>query len=127
MPLLDVSDVLLDPDFMDSSLACTRQDQTVNDDGLAVNAETVSPFSGVVTNNTGDILLRRAEGERIAGSITIHTKFRLCDGQDGRSADIVTWLGARYTVTNVANWSTYGAGFVMATCDLIPLSGGSGG
>jgi len=126
MPLLDVSEVLTDPDFVDTTLQCTRQDQTVGENGRATNAPSITPFAGVVVNDAGDLLLRIAEGERIVRSITIYTKFRLVDGRDGRSADLVTWQGAQYTVTNVANWSAYGAGFVAATCDLLPLSGGAG-
>jgi len=127
MPQLDVSDVLLDPDFIDTSLVCIRQAQTVGTDGIAVDTQTSTPFSGVVTNDTGDILMREAQGEHITGSITIHTKFRLTDGSTSYSADQVTWLGATYTVSRVANWSTYGAGFIAATCDLMPLSGGPDG
>lgn len=127
MPQLDVSDVLLDPEFIDMSLVCVRQAQTVGNDGLAVNTPTSTPFYGVVTNDTGDLLERRADGERIMASITVHTKFRLTAGKDGLSADIVTWDGDDYTVSAVANWSKYGRGFMMATCDLIPLSGGVGG
>lgn len=123
MPFLDVSDILLDPDFVDTSLACTRNAQAVGDDGLAVDTPTVIPFSGVVTNNTGDLLVRMTEGSRIQGSITIHTRFRLQAGGPGRDADIVTWQGRRYTVSSVGDWSTYGAGFILANCDLIPLSG----
>lgn len=127
MPLLDVSDVLLDPDFVDTSLICNRMAQTVDDNGVAADSVTSTPFSGVVTNDTGDILMRQAQGEHITGSITVHTKFRLTDGTDSYSADEVVWLGATYTVSRVANWSTYGRGFVMATCDLKPLSGGPDG
>jgi len=127
MPQLDVSDVLLDPDFIDKSLICNRMAQTVGNDGIAVDTPTSMPFSGVVTNDTGDILMREAQGERLEGSITIHSKFRLTDGTNSYSADQVVWLGATYTVTRVANWSTYGRGFVAATCDLVPLSGGPDG
>lgn len=127
MPQLDVSDVLLDPDFVDRSLVCVRQAQTVGDNGIAVDTQTSMPFSGVVTNDTGNILIRQAQGEHITGSITVHTRFRLTDGSNSYSADQVVWNGATYTVSNVADWSTYGCGFVAATCDLIPLSGGADG
>lgn len=124
MPLLDVSDVLLDPDFVDSSLICARSAQTVGSDGMAVNTATQIPFSGVVTNDTGDQLIRNADGSRIQGSITIHSQFRLIDGVSGFDADVVTWQGRSYVVNNVRDWSTYGQGFVAAQCVLIPLSGG---
>lgn len=123
MALLDVTDVLLDPDFMDLGIICCRQDQVVGDDGRASNTETQTPFAGVVTSDSGDILQRIAEGSRIVGSITIHTIFSLQDGGAGRDADEVIWSGTRYTVSNVNNYSHFGRGFVAATCDLKPLSG----
>lgn len=123
MALLDVTDILLDPDFMDTGLVCERIAQTVNDDGMGVNTTTLTPFSAVVTNDSGDILERIAAGERIKGSITLHTKFTLQDGANGLTADVVRWKGRRYTVSNVADYSHFGRGFAAASCDLIPLSG----
>lgn len=123
MPNLDVSDVLLDPDFFDT-LVCTRNTQTVDDGGIATNSPVDTPFIGVVTSDSGDILERLAEGSRAKGSILVHTKFRLTESSDGLDADIVTWDGNRYTVANVNNYSRYGRGFVAAYCDLMPLSGG---
>jgi hypothetical protein len=126
MPLLDVSEILLDPDFVDS-LVCARQTQTVDDNGIATDSAVSTPFYGVVTNNTGDLLMRLAEGSRINGSITVHSRFLLQAGGDGQDADIVTWNGRQYTVTNVGDWSRFGIGFTAANCELIPLSGGSNG
>lgn len=124
MALLDVTEVLLDPDFMDMGLVCKRYTQTVGDNGRAVNAETSTPFAGVVTSDKGDILERIAGGERKKGSITIHTMFRLTAG-DGEEiiADVVTWQGRDYTVANVNDYSHFGRGFVAASCDLKPLAG----
>ena len=123
MALLDVSDVICDPDFMDRGLVCERSAQAVGNDGLAINTKTNRPFSGVVTSDRGDVLTRGTTGERITGSIIIHTKFRLNDGSAGFTADIVQWQGRRYTVAKVNDYSHFGRGFVCATCDLIPLSG----
>lgn len=123
MALLDVTDVLLDPDFMDTGLMCERIAQSVNDDGMGVNTPTLIPFAAVVTNDSGDILERIAVGERIKGSITLHTKFTLQDGADGLTADVVRWRSRRFTVSNVGDYSHFGRGFVAANCDLIPLAG----
>src|SRR5437868_9537152 len=123
MALLDVSDVLLDPDFVDTSLVCERATIAVGDDGRSVASPANIPFSGVVTSNNGDVLDRIAEGQRIKGSITIHTRFSLIEGGAGQDADVVQWRGRRYTVTNVNDYAHFGAGFVVAYCDLIPLSG----
>lgn len=123
MALLDVTDILLDPDFMDTGLVCERLTQVVDEFGMASNVTRLFKFSGVVTNDSGDILERLSAGERIKGTITIHSKFRLSDGSEGKTADIVQWAGLRYTVQNVYNWSHFGQGFVAASCDLIKFSG----
>ena len=123
MALLDVTDVLTDPDLMDMGIVCIRMEQTVGDDGEAVNQETRRTFGGVVTSNTGDVLYRMPDGERISGNIIIHTPFRLTDGKDGRSADVIVWQGARFTVSAVNSYSHFGRGFVAAICDIQPLSG----
>ena len=123
MAFLDVSDILTDPDFMNTGLICERNVQTVGSNGIATNATTIMAFSGVVTSDNGDLLERNPDGERVKGNMTIHTRFPLDDGSAMNAADIVQWRGRRYTVTVVNDWSHFGRGFIVATCDLIPLSG----
>lgn len=123
MAQLDVTDVLLDPDFMDTGLACKRQVVEVGDNGRTASTETNIAFAGVVTSDKGDILERLAGGERKKGSITIHTVFQLTAGEGDTTADIVTWRGKTYTVSNVNDYGHFGRGFVCATCDLLPLAG----
>jgi len=123
MALLDVTDVLLDPDFMDTGLVCNRMTQTVDGHGRAQNAVTSTTFAAVVTSDSGDVLTRGSDGSRITGSITLHTPFRLRDGGDGADADEVVWDGRTYTVAKANDYSHFGRGFVAATCDLKPLSG----
>lgn len=122
MPLLDVSEVLNDPDFC-QRLICTRLKQTVGKNGLAVNTGINIPFTGVVTQLSGAELERNAVGELITGTILVCTRFRLTDGKVGLTADIVTVGVRRYTVTNIYNYSQYGRGLIEAVCDLIPLEG----
>ena len=49
MPTLDVTDVLLSPEFLDTTLVVKRNEQTVDDDGFPKNITTETPFGGVVT------------------------------------------------------------------------------
>lgn len=123
MPPLDVTDVVQDADFVTLGLVCKRNAQTVGTDGVGVNTPQSFPFAGVVTNDRGNILNRQAEGERIEGSITVHSKFALRAGSSGYSADLVTWNGRDYVVKSVADYSSYGRGFTAANCVLLPLSG----
>jgi hypothetical protein len=123
MPRLSVTRVLMSREFVDTSLVCTRNTQTVGVDGLAVNTGADTPFAGVVTSDNGDILTRLADSSYIKGSIIVHSRFVLLDGRAGTDADIVTWNGRRYTVTSVNDYSTWGQGFTAATCEPLALAG----
>jgi hypothetical protein len=124
MPTLDVSSVLLSPEFCDTRLKCIRSSQTVGDDGIAVNTTQTTRFSGVVTADSGLDLRRDPEGSRVTGTISIITMFFLQDGKSGEAADIVCWQGRQYTVIDVQDYSRYGRGFIEAKAELIPVSGG---
>ena len=131
MPLLDVSDVLMDPDFLDTSLICHRQIQTVDVDNFPTNTPQDIPFSGVVTVDRSLEAKRMAAGQNINGAILIVTQFRLTQGQPETNsaprldADIVTYSGRDYRVTFVDPYTRYGAGFVQAHCELLDFDGGS--
>ncbi|MGU3521579.1 head-tail adaptor [Enterobacteriaceae bacterium C23F] len=131
MPLLDVSDVLLDPDFCDTSLICHRQVQTVDADNFAKNTPQDIPFSGVVTVDRALEAKRMEAGQNINGAILIVTQFRLTQGQAASAdstrldADIVTYDGRDYRVTFVDPYTRYGAGFVQAHCELVDFNGGT--
>lgn len=130
MPLLDVTEVLLDPDFADDSLICRRQIQTTDDDNFPVNTQQEIPFTGVVTVDRSLEARRMAAGQNISGAILIVTQFRLTQGRksvaDGPNldADLVVYNGGLYRVTFVDPYTRYGAGFVQAHCELVGQEGG---
>ncbi|HDL8134541.1 TPA: head-tail adaptor [Yersinia enterocolitica] len=125
MPFLDVTEVLLDPDFVDTTLVCHRQLQTVDDDGFTTNTPQDTPFSGVVTVDRPLEAKRMQAGQNINGAILIVTQFRLTQGQPGLDADVVTYRGRKYRVTFVDPYTAYGAGFVQAHCELMDFDGGT--
>ncbi|HIE3985860.1 TPA: head-tail adaptor [Serratia marcescens] len=125
MPLLDVTEVLLDPDFVDTTLVCHRQIQSRDDDNFTTNTQQDIPFSGVVTVDRSLEARRMAAGQNINGAILIVTQFRLTQGQPGLDADVVTYRGREYRVTFVDPYTAYGAGFVQAHCELMDFDGGS--
>ncbi len=130
MPLLDVTEVLLDPDFADPSLICRRQIQTTDDDNFPINTPQEIPFTGVVTVDRSLEARRMAAGQNINGAILIVTQFRLTQGRksaaDGPNldADLVVYNGGLYRVTFVDPYTRYGAGFVQAHCELVGQEGG---
>ena len=80
MANLDVSDVLIDPDFMSRGLTCSRTAVVVGDNGRSQKTVTSHTFSGVVTTNNGLNMDRRDDGTLIKGAINIHTQFALSAG-----------------------------------------------
>ena len=121
MPQLDVSDVLLDPDFMYPGIICKRTEVIVGNNGRPQETTTSIPFNGVVTTNNGLNMDRRADGTLIKGAINIHTQFALTSGDAKTKADEITWKGKTYIVSQVLDNSHYGQGFIKATCELKPL------
>jgi hypothetical protein len=127
VPELDVNEVFSDPDFVDqNNCVCERAAPSVSGAGVATAAPRLVPFTAVVTNDSGDVLVREAEGDRVEGSINVVTPFRLTVGDEsGDGADVVRFAGSRYTVKSVMDYSRYGEGFVEASCELVPLGGGA--
>jgi len=123
MPGLDVSDVLLDPDFMSKGIDCKRTAVVPGDNGRSQTTVTNSKFNGVVTSNDGFKLDRRPDGTVIKGAINIHTRFVLTEGDAGHQADEITWQGREYIVSQTLPNTQYGRGFIKAICILKPISG----
>ncbi|OEY95987.1 hypothetical protein BJD20_12825 [Acinetobacter proteolyticus] len=121
MARLDVSDVLLDPDFMDTGIVCNRTAVIVGNNGRSQETITTTTFAGVVTTNSGLNMDRRPDGTLIKGAINIHTKFALSSGNTETKADEIVWQGKTYIVSQVLDNLHYGQGFVKAICELKPL------
>lgn len=52
--------------------------------------------------------------------VTTPTVLQIADGST--IADRLTWRGGDYTVTAVNDYSSYGAGFVIALCERIAVT-----
>ena len=117
MPDIDVSDLLLDPDFTDT-FTVTRQAQSVGTDGRAVIATQKFTIQGVVTMGSMEPFEQTQESIQSRKSITVHSQFKLLDPTVGFSPDIVTYNDNQYLVRKAYDWSRYGQGFFAAECDL---------
>ena len=121
MPLLDVSDVLLDPDFADNAILI-RTGVTVDQaTGRTVSGPVETPILCVVTSDRGQNLRRMPDASASEGSIIVHSTVTFTEGGDGVDADIIRWQGRDWTVIVVDDYSRYGAGFTCATCRLLTL------
>ncbi|WP_387467142.1 head-tail adaptor [Photorhabdus sp. RM323S] len=124
MPLLDVTDVLFDPDFCDTTLKYTRRTVIVDDDGFATSEKTTKGFAGVVTVDSSLEAQIRMSGQVVSGNILIITTTRLIAGETDKAGDVVTYQNRDYLVKSVDPYTAYGAGFVQAHCELLPFDGG---
>jgi len=120
MPLLDVSDVLLDPLF-NEQLTVIRRTEIVDNEGVASFVEQTLHPTGVVTQGNPQSVARAPDYTAARGNILVHAyNFVLRDPSTGLASDIVVWQGERYTVQRTYDWSTYGKGFTVAECELQP-------
>jgi galactose-6-phosphate isomerase len=124
MPLLDVTEVINEPLFTDPAIWLQR-DVVIGQDGIAVITETASPIQVIPTAGDGSTRERDKDGAIVHHRQRFYTTAPLNAGTAGRDSDRVIWRGRTYLVDSVGDWSVWGAGFVSAACQLVPLDGGT--
>ena len=92
MALIDVSELLTDPDFT-STVTLIRRASTVNTYGENVMTETQSTITAVVQGANTESLERVPEGARLSDLIEVYYKGRLTAESPSGYADIVVWDG----------------------------------
>lgn len=116
MPLLNVSPLLLDPDFADT-FDVKRRTETIGSNGRStVSEQTFSGIIGVVTANSPSDLDRQEGYQSMTRSISVVSKFRLRGETTNQQPDIVLWRGSNYVVKHVDLYPQFGEGFVQAEC-----------
>ena len=117
MPLIDMTDVLLDPDLADQ-FDVVRRAEAISAAGRSVVTPTTIPCQvGVVTMASPSDLVRRDDGQMISRRISIVTQFRLRGPGAGSQPDQVVLGGATYTVYDVLPYNRFGAGFIEALAE----------
>ena len=118
MALIDVSELLTDPDFT-NTVTLIRRSSTVDTYGENTMAETSSSITAVVQGANTESLERVPEGARLSDLIDVYYKGQLTAESPGGYADIIVWQGKRYQVFEVVeDFMNYGAGFTKAVCKL---------
>ena len=120
MAFLDVSDVLLDPDFT-NSFVVQRRLETVDVNGRSQVQTFSAPSFGVVTAASPNDLERLPESDVYRRVISIVTKFKLRGETKDASGnnwkpDLIVWQGDHYLVREIDLYSQFGAGFIQALC-----------
>lgn len=121
MPQLDVTDVLLDPDFCEV-LTVKRRTQTMLKGRPQITTVDVDPAPvGVVLPQNDAPLQRGPDQQHLPRLYQVHTPFRLRSAsKDPTGADLppdlIIWNGDTLVVNKVQDFSHYGAGWVQADC-----------
>lgn len=121
MANLDVSDVLDDPDFLDTTLQVRRGAVTMTQDGLGQSTAGWLPFAAVVIPDGGQDLIQTGEGNAVTGDITVYTRTELTAGDERREADLIIWDGDTYRILNAQAWR-YGSGYFRAVGQITTLN-----
>lgn len=126
MPLVDVTDLLFDPDIAGQEFTVYRRQETVNNFGESVVAIKVIPNQfGSIQPSGEQGVIREAEYDAQAQTIKIACVFRLrgvTQGPNGRTfkPDRIGWNNNLYEITTPNEWDQFGRGFIEA--DAIEVS-----
>lgn len=115
--MIDLSEVVNDPELGARALELRRVVQTVDGRGRAVNTETPYPFTGCITMDKAAILERIADGEYITGSVLVTSDTPI------NAEDIVVWGGKRYVVMVINDYLWHGVNWAVGVPDGV---GGAG-
>lgn len=122
MPMLDVSEVLFDPDMADT-FDVKRRTEVVGQNGRTTVVDTLHPrIVGVILPETPSELIRRDDGQMTTHKMTIISMFRLRAAAEGNQPDHIVYGGAVYTVTSVMPLSRFGKGFTEAVATYMGAS-----
>ncbi len=118
MALIDVSELLLDPDFVDE-ITIFRRVQSLNEYGEGVYTETKIKTVAVI--QWGGVQYNKFErGTHFDRDITIYCKTQLYSMNDEGYCDEIEFQGRRYMVQRVTETAgNCGAGFCTAEATLV--------
>ena len=128
MPDIDVSDLLLDPDFVGcpsqrpdwDGITVRRRAEVMDDHGrVSWQVTTFQEVVASVISVADQPVVRGPEQMHLPQLIEVHTQFPLQGPSPGFAPDQVTWNGTMFQVNKVLNHSKYGRGFVQADCSSI--------
>ena len=115
MSTIDVSDLLHDPNFVDSLQILTRYPR-VNGQGENIINEVCASTIGCVQPASGKTISRLPEALRVANISDFWIQGDIVATEPGKYSSIIVYKGKRYQVQTVRDWSNFGAGYTEGTC-----------
>lgn len=118
MPDLDLNDLLSDTDIAGTQIVITRAKRTVNTSGMTVDAPYTIVTYGSVTPASGTDLQQFPEEQRLLAHILVIVPVMLVALSYTNAPDLVVYNGQNYRVMTVQDYSLFGGGFYVGTCQL---------
>jgi hypothetical protein len=115
MGKIDASELLADPDFLDSMVLIHREAH-VNERGENKLREQGFQVFGTVQPASGKTLQRLPEALRVASVMSFWIKGKIVSDGNCQYPDIINFRGVRYAVQVVFDWTMWGDGFSEGTC-----------
>ena len=127
MPEIDVNDIVSDPFIAGEGFWVYRRLETVSSHGRVELRGSWLPAEGSITPTGDNSLVRQEAFQTQANTIQVVTNFRLrgpSRTSKGKSyqPDLVYWESDFYVVSNLEDYSKYGAGIMVAECTSIQLT-----
>jgi hypothetical protein len=114
MSFYDVSDVILDPDFVET-FALIRRAETVDEQGMTHVAEQTQGSSGVIQPVTPRERERLPEGDQMSEAVAVYSVTPLSAGDDQeQKPDRIAYHGLVYEIKSVEPWGDDTAGYCKA-------------
>ena len=119
--LLDVTDVLDDPDFLDTTPLLIRRLVEQGQDGTARGIGGPVSFAAVITPDGGQELVQTPDGNQVQADLTVYTRTALTAGDANLDADLIVWGGSTYRVIATKSW-LFGQTYTQAVCALTDIN-----
>jgi hypothetical protein len=115
MGLIDVSEILVDPDMVDPVVIIHRM-AIIDDYGQNKLTEQGVPTYGSVQPISGKTLQRLPEELRIANVMSFWVKGTIVSDGKCQYPDVLNFRGSRYAVQTIFDWTMWGEGYAEGTC-----------
>lgn len=115
MAQVNVTELLVDPDFIDAISLVTRI-PTINSLGENTLGETCLVTVGSVQPASGRVIQRLPEALRVANISSFWFKGTIVASSPGKYASVLVFKGVRYQVQTVQDWTNWGEGWCEGTC-----------
>lgn len=115
MALLDVSELLLDPDFIDT-IQLVHRTATVNAMGETVLVESAVTTVGSVQPATAKEFQRVPEALRMSDWRAFYVKAEILTDGSSQYPDLLVFGGRRYEIKSTEPWLNFGQGWNKGLC-----------